>query len=356
MAALSVEAVESQDAARTAGLRYVSDASPGIRRRRTGRGFTYADPEGKRITERGVLDRIRSLAVPPAWTDVWICPHPRGHIQATGRDARGRKQYRYHSGWRQARDETKYHRMVAFGESLPSIRERIAADLSSPGLRRSKVLAAVLRLLDGTLIRVGNPEYARENGSYGLTTMRDDHVNVFGSKLRFRFRGKGGKPVVVDISDRRLAGVVKRCQDLSGEELFQYVDDDGSPRSIDSGDVNDYLQEVTGQDFTAKDFRTWGASVLAARALRDVGSFRSEAEGKRKVLEAVKSVARELGNTPTVCRDCYIHPRVIEAYTDRTLARAWRRTEAALDGQEEGLRRDETALLVLLRDARAEAA
>ena len=218
------------------------------------------------------------------------------------------------------------------------------------------MLAAVLRLLDGTLIRVGNPEYARENGSYGLTTMRDDHVNVFGSKLRFRFRGKGGKPVVVDISDRRLAGVVKRCQDLSGEELFQYVDDDGSPRSIDSGDVNDYLREITGQDFTAKDFRTWGASVLAARALRDVGSFRSETEGKRKVLEAVKSVARELGNTPTVCRNCYIHPRVIEAYTGRTLARTWRRAEAALDGGVVGLRMDEAALLVLLRDAHAEAA
>jgi DNA topoisomerase-1 len=356
MAALSADVLEPQDAARAAGLRYVSDAAPGIRRKRAGRGFAYVGPDGTRISDPDVLAWIKSLAVPPAWTDVWICPDPRGHIQATGRDARGRKQYRYHAVWRQVRDETKYDRMIGFGEALPSIRQRVAADLSQQGLPSEKVLAAVVRLIDGTLVRIGNPEYARENGSYGLTTMRDDHVNVFGSRLRFRFRGKGGKPVVVDISDRRLARVIKRCQDLPGEELFQYVDDDGTPGSIDSGDVNDYLREISGQDFTAKDFRTWGGSVLAARALRDVGSFRSEREAKSKVLEAVKAVARELGNTPTVCRNCYIHPGVIEAYTGRTLEVAWRRAEASQRTGTEGLREEEAVLLLLLRGPQAQVA
>ena len=287
---------------------------------------------------------------------MWICPDPRGHIQATGRDARGRKQYRYHAVWRQVRDETKYDRMISFGEALPSIRERVAADLSRQGLPREKVLAAVARLLDGTLVRIGNPEYARENGSYGLTTMRDDHVNVFGSRLRFRFRGKGGKPVVVDISDRRLSRVIKRCQDLPGEELFQFVDDDGALGSIDSGDVNGYLREITGREFTAKDFRTWGGSVLAARALRDVGPFRSEGEAKSNVVEAVKAVARKLGNTPTVCRRCYIHPAVIEAYTGRTLEGTWRRAGVPRQKATDGLREEEAVLLFMIRGPQSQVA
>jgi DNA topoisomerase-1 len=327
----------------------------GIRRKRAGRGFVYLSADGARITDPHELTRIKALAVPPAWTEVWICPVARGHIQATGRDARGRKQYRYHDDWRQVRDETKYDRLADFGRALPSIRTRVAADLSRPGLPREKVLAAVVRLLDGTLVRVGNPEYARENGSYGLTTMRDDHVNVFGSRLRLRFRAKGGKPVVVDLSDGRLARVVRRCQELPGEELFQYVADDGTPTAIDSGDVNDYLRAITGQDFTAKDFRTWGGSVLAARALQAIGSFESQRDGKSKVSEAVKSVAKELGNTPAVCRGCYIHPGVIAAYTGRTLDGVWRRTEASLNGGSEGLRLEEAVLLSLLRSIDSQA-
>jgi DNA topoisomerase-1 len=335
------------DEAEADGLRYVSDEAPGIRRSRAGRGFSYVDPRGETLRDAADLERIRGLAVPPAWTDVWICPDPLGHIQATGRDARGRKQYRYHPRWRSARDQDKFGRLASFGERLPAIRRRVARDLRRPGLSREKVLAAVVRLLDSSLIRVGNPEYARDNDSIGLTTMRDRHVNVFGSNLRFRYRGKGGKMHEVDLPDRRLAEVIKRCQDLPGQDLFQYVDDEGEPRSIGSADVNEYLREVSGQDFTSKDFRTWGGSVHAVQAFLALGDFGSEAESKANVVEGVKRVAARLGNTPAVCRKSYIHPEVIDAYQDGTLLE-WADARTAGDGPR-GLRSSEALLLATIR-------
>ncbi len=355
MATASAEVQGGDEAARSAGLRYVSDQSPGIRRRRAGSGFVYVSPSGDRIADADELARVKALAVPPAWTDVWICPDPRGHIQATGRDARGRKQYRYHHRWREVRDQTKYERVVDFGRALPTIRAAVDRDLALPGLPREKVLAAVVRLLDSTAIRVGNASYARDNGSYGLTTMRDQHVNVFGSRLRFRFTGKGGKRAVVDITDRRLARVVKRCQDLAGEELFQYVDDDDDIRTIASEDVNEYLRSIAGSDFTAKDFRTWTGSVLAAQALAEAGGFRSQHEAKGKVADAVKSVAARLGNTPAVCRACYIHPVVLEAYAGRRLRAAWRGASGSGSSPKDGLRTDEAALLRILETSPAAA-
>jgi DNA topoisomerase-1 len=303
----ATSAVESAKAAR---LSYVSDAVPGITRRRSGKGFTYRDPEGHTIRERAVLRRIKALVIPPAWSQVWICPSATGHIQVTARDAKGRKQYRYHPKWRDARDETKYERMIEFGEALPALRKRVDDDLSARGLPRTKLLATVVRLLELTLIRVGNEEYARANESFGLTTLRNRHVEVDGTKLRFRFRGKSGKLHEVQIADRRLAAVIKRCQAIPGQELFQFIDDEGNAQSIASTDVNDYLRDVMGQDFTAKDFRTWAGSVLAAQRL-------GIAEGddpSRCVVEAVKAVAKRLGNTPATCRKHYIHPLVIESY------------------------------------------
>lgn len=300
--------------AKLAGLRYVTDASPGLRRHRSGRGFTYRDAEGRTIRERSVLRRIRALVIPPAWTDVWICPLPDGHIQATARDAKRRKQYRYHARWREVRDEDKYDRMIAFGEALPALRKRVEDDLSQPGLSRSKVMATVVRLLELTLIRIGNEEYARNNESYGLTTLRNRHVQVTGATLKFKFRGKSAKAHEVEISDRRLAAVVKRCQALPGYELFQYLDDEGQHRSIDSADVNDYLREATGEEFTAKDFRTWAGSVLAAQTLSQLPVTESEAEMKHGLVEAVKLVAKRLGNTPATCRKHYIHPAVMTAF------------------------------------------
>jgi DNA topoisomerase I len=302
------------ESARAAGLRYVSDEMPGIRRRRSGKGWTYLDPVGKPITDPEERVRINSLAIPPAWTDVWICPRPNGHIQATGRDARGRKQYRYHPDWRAVRDETKFGRMIAFAEALPAIRERVDRDLSLRGMPREKVLAAVVRLLETTLIRVGNDEYARANDSYGLTTLRTDHVDVDGSTIHFRFRGKSGVPHDVGVRDRRLARIVERCQDLPGEELFEYLDEEGQPRPVSSDDVNDYLREATGQDFTAKDFRTWGGTVLALFALRRMGGAGGVTEAKKNVVEAVKQVAKALRNRPATCRKFYIHPAVLESY------------------------------------------
>jgi DNA topoisomerase-1 len=335
------------DQAEADGLRYVSDEGPGIRRSRAGTGFSYVDARGQTLRDAKELERIRGLAVPPAWTDVWICPNPLGHIQATGRDARGRKQYRYHPRWRSARDHDKFGRLAAFGERLPSIRRRVARDLRRPGLPREKVLAAVVRLLDSTLIRVGNPEYARDNDSIGLTTMHDRHVNVFGSSLRFRYRGKSGKTHEVDLSDRRLAQVIRRCQDLPGQDLFQYVDDEGEPRSIGSADVNEYLREVGGQDFTSKDFRTWGGSVHATQAFLELGDFGNEAESKTNVVEGVKRVAERLGNTPAVCRKSYIHPEVIDAYQDGTLLTL---AEALAPGEgPRGLRSSEALLLEVIR-------
>jgi DNA topoisomerase I len=338
------------ESAEEAGLRYVTDASPGIRRRRAGRGFSYIGPDGKRVSNRDQVAWIRSLAIPPAWTDVWICTSRRGHLQATGRDARGRKQYRYHPDWRAARDDAKYSRMIAFGQALPAIRRRVDADLRKHGLPRERVLAAVVLLLEKTRLRVGNEEYARDNRSYGLTTLRDRHAEVGSSRIRFRFRSKGGKSSDVELSDARLARIVARCQDLPGQELFAYLDDDGEVRAIGSSDVNDYLRDITGQDFTAKDFRTWSGTVLAAWALKELEGVDSEAQAKRNVVRAVEQVAEWLGNTPAVSRRSYVHPAVIDAYLDGDVVRAARQT--ADKKLREDLRRlspQEAAVLALLR-------
>jgi DNA topoisomerase-1 len=302
------------DSARSAGLRHVTDEGPGIRRRRTGTGFAYTGPDGRPVRDLETRRRIRSLAVPPAWTDVWICPVPNGHLQASGRDARGRKQYRYHPRWRAARDETKYARTLAFAAALPRIRARVEADLARPGLPREKVLATVVRLLETTCIRVGNEEYARANGSFGLTTLRAQHVDVSGATLRFSFRGKGGKRHDVDVRDARLARIVRRCQELPGHELFQYVDADGQRQTIDSADVNTYLRAISGDDFTAKDFRTWSGTVLAALALDGFPVSTSRVASRRNAVRAIEQVARRLGNTPAICRRSYVHPAVMEAY------------------------------------------
>jgi DNA topoisomerase-1 len=344
-----VERIEPEDIARSAGLRYMSDDMPGIRRRRAGRGFIYLTADGTRVTDDADLARIKALVIPPAWSDVWISSTERGHIQATGRDARGRKQYRYHPTWREVRDENKYGRMVQFGESLPPIRRRTGRDLSKPRLPKERVLAAVVRLLDSTLIRVGNVAYAKENRSFGLTTLRDRHVEVSGSSLRFRFRAKGGKEYTGELQSPRLASLVKRCQDLPGQELFQYIDEDGEIAAIESSDVNAYLGDITGQEFTAKDFRTWGGTVYASQQLREVGPFDSDAEAKRNVAEAIKGVAKQLGNTPAVCRACYIHPGLIEAYVDGSLLSVWDRTERSIKDWPRGLKREEAVLLVVLR-------
>jgi DNA topoisomerase I len=347
------------ESARAAGLRYVSDRMPGIRRKRGGPDFVYLDPDGRPLRTPDDLSRIRSLAIPPAWTDVWICPRANGHLQATGRDAKGRKQYRYHPRWRTMRDETKYGRMTAFAEALPGIRRRTEGHLRLPGLPREKVLATVVRLLEATLVRVGNEEYARDNGSFGLTTMRGEHADVNGTSLRFRFRGKGGKEHDVDVRDRRLARIVRRSQELPGEELFQYLGDDGEPRTIASGDVNDYLREISGQDFTAKDFRTWAGTVLAALALEEFEAFDSEAQAKKNVVAAIRTVAERLGNTAAVCRKCYVHPAVIDTYMDGGIARALRRrAEREMTESLHELRPEEAAVLALLRQrlAREEAA
>ena len=305
--------------ARAAGLRHVTDAQPGIRRQRVGGGFRYLDAASRSVRDAETLSRIRALAIPPAWTDVWIAADARGHVQATGRDARGRKQYRYHARWREVRDETKYDRMIAFAAALGKIRRRTKLDLAKPGLPREKVLAAAVQLLEKTRMRVGNEEYARANGSFGLTTLHNRHVNVRGKRVSFRFRGKSGREHVVDLEDPRLAAVVRRCRDLPGQELFAYFDDGGEIHQIGSADVNDYLREVSGGDFTAKDFRTWAGTLLALRALQQNPSFDSPAEGKRNVLVSIESVARTLGNTKAVCRKSYIHPALLDAYLDGCL-------------------------------------
>ena len=300
--------------ARAAGLRYVSDHKPGFRRIKSAKGFRYTDPDGKPVRDKETLARIKSLVIPPAWTDVWICTYPNGHLQATGRDARGRKQSRYHPRWREVRDETKYERMALFAQALPRIRERVEHDLSLPGLPREKVLATIIKLMEETHIRVGNTEYAKENGSYGLTTMRNKHVDIHGSRITFDFKGKSGVHHAIDLNDRRLAKIIKRCEDIPGYELFQYLDHDGNHHSIDSHDVNEYLREITGEHFTAKDFRTWAGSVLAGEMLRQIGPFTTATQAKKNVLQAITAVAAQLGNTPSVCRKCYVHPAVLEAY------------------------------------------
>jgi DNA topoisomerase I len=336
-------------AAHDAGLVYVCDDRPGIRRLRSGRGFRYLSPDGQPIRDRDDIARIRKLAIPPAWRNVWICPDPRGHMQATARDARGRKQYRYHPRWREVRDEAKYGRMVEFGRVLPQIRARTEKDLARPGLPREKVLAAVVRLLEATLIRVGNEEYARTNRSFGLTTLRDRHASVEGYRIHFRFRGKSGKEHEIGVQDRRLSNLVKRCQELPGQDLFQYIDDEGRPRSIGSTDVNDYLREIGGEDFTAKDFRTWAGTVLAAWALHDFQAVDSHRRAKKNVVRAIEQVAERLGNTPAVCRKCYVHPTVIDAYLEGSLVQTLK--ERVQDELLEGaaaLRPEEAAVLGLL--------
>jgi DNA topoisomerase-1 len=330
------------ESAKIAGLRYVNDErTPGIRRLGSAKRVRYVGPNGRTISARAELARIKALVIPPAWKHVWICPDPRGHLQATGRDARGRKVYRYHPLWRGVRDEAKYGRLIAFAQALPRIRRQTGTNLRQSGLPREKVLAVAVQLLEKTLIRVGNEEYARDNGSIGLTTMRDQHAKIHGTKITFEFRGKSGVAHAVDLNDRRLAKIVKACRDLPGYELFQYVDEDGKRQTIDSADVNAYLREISGEDFTAKDFRTWAGTVLAARALADVKTFRSNAEAKRNVVKAIESVAKRLGNTKAVCRKCYIHPAILEAYMDGATidtlkARAVKltRSRGALSGEE----------------------
>jgi DNA topoisomerase-1 len=344
----------ARDVARDAGLRYATDTSPGFTRHRRGRGFSYHDRDGVTIRDRATLARIRALAIPPAWTDVWICPWPTGHLQASGRDARGRKQYRYHPDWHARRGTDKFDRMLAFAKALPRIRARCDEDLSRPGVPRDKVLAAVVRLLELTLIRVGNDEYARLNRSFGLTTLRDRHARVEGSRIRFRFRGKSGRTHEVGLRDRRLATVVRRCQDLPGQELFQYVDDEGQVRDVTSDDVNAYLAEAAGDRFTAKDFRTWAGTVLAYRALRALGPATGGSAADRKaVVEAMRRTADRLGNTPAVARGSYVHPAVLEAYLDGSLRGAL--VEAAEDQLEPPPGADpaeERAVVALLRQRR----
>ncbi|HKP49249.1 MAG TPA: DNA topoisomerase IB [Gemmatimonadales bacterium] len=335
------------ESAQAAGLRYVSDTQPGIRRKRAGKGFAYVGTDGKTIRDAKELSRIRSLAIPPAYTDVWICPSPNGHIQATGRDARGRKQYRYHPKWREVRDETKFGRMLGFSQVLPKIRARLERDLSLPGLSREKVLATVVRLLECTCIRVGNDEYAKSNRSYGLTTLQDRHVEISGSNLRFEFRGKSGKTHKVDLNDRRLARIVERCQDLPGEDLFQYLDDDDVRQTIGSGDVNDYIREISGQEFTAKDFRTWAGTLLAIEALTKIGPFSTQRNAKSNVLKAIDQVAEQLNNTRSVCRKYYVHPAVLESYMDGKLLENL--ANGSKQGAKEELAADEAAVVRLLQ-------
>jgi DNA topoisomerase-1 len=313
--------VDPADAAASGRLRHVTDRAPGITRQRAGKGFRYRAADGSFVRSPQTLARIRSLAIPPAWTHVWICALPSGHLQAVGRDARGRKQYRYHPRWRAVRDETKYARLAAFGRALPSIRRRVHEDMRRAGLPREKVLATVVGLLETTLIRVGNEEYARQNGSYGLTTLRAKHVRVNGARVRLQFVGKGGKPHVVDLDDRRLARVVRRCRELPGHELFQYVDEDGRRQSLDSADVNAYLREISGQAFTAKDFRTWGGTVLAAAALRGLEPG-SPTRARKQIVQAVATVAQQMRNTPAICRKSYIHPAIFEAFEASALGPA----------------------------------
>ena len=336
------------DAAEDAGLAYTSDAEPGIRRVRNGRGFMYFDAEGRKVRDPGTLDRIRSLVIPPAWKQVWICAKPRGHLQATGRDVRGRKQSRYHPTWNETRDADKFARLVGFGRALPRIRSRVARDLRRKGLPQEKVIATIVKLLETTFARVGNEEYARDNGSFGLTTLRDRHVTIKGATIRFLFRGKSGREHALAVTDRRVASVVKRCEELPGQMLFQYVDESGERRTVTSDDVNGYLREATGEDFTAKDFRTWAGTVLAASALSGLARFESETEAKRNVVAAIDGVAKKLGHTRAICRRAYVHPAVVDTYLDGSLDSALDQ-EGALESRR--LRADEAAVLALIKRA-----
>ena len=342
--------VDSKGAAEFVGLRYVSDARPGIRRRKSGKGFLYTRVDGSRLSEPDVLRRIKALAVPPAWTDVWICPFAEGHIQATGRDAKGRKQYRYHARFREVRESTKYERVIGFADALPSIREKVEEHMALRGLPREKVLATVVHLLETTLIRVGNDDYAKENNSYGLTTLKNRHVAVEGNEVHFRFTGKSGKQWSLRVKDRRIAKIIRACQELPGQELLQYVDEEGHCQDVTSTDVNDYLKEITGTDITAKDFRTWAGTVLAAMALNELESFDSAAQAKRNLRSAIEKVSARLGNTPTICRKCYVHPEVLNSYMDGNLVLELKsKAESELRGTIGSLKPEEAAVLALLR-------
>lgn len=342
--------IDPPAAARAAGLRYVHDDRPGIRRETAKDGFRYLDARGEPVTDENTLARIKGLVIPPAWTEVWICPQANGHLQATGRDARGRKQYRYHPKWREARDEVKYERMLKFGQALPGIRAEVDRALRLPGLPREKVLATIVYLLEATMMRVGNEEYARTNKSFGLTTLRNRHAKVDGSDVEFSFRGKSGVYHKVKVHDRRLARIVARSRDLPGQELFQYVDEDGQTHSIDSSDVNDYLRTIGGEDYTAKDFRTWSGTVLAALALQEFEKFDSEAQAKKNIVRAIESVAEKLGNTPSICRKCYVHPAVLDAYLDGASLEVLRvRTEETLQEDLHALQPEEAAVLAMLQ-------
>jgi DNA topoisomerase-1 len=342
--------VDPKDAAESAGLRYVSDARSGIRRKKAGTGFRYMRADGSKLTEKDVLKRIMALAIPPAWTEVWICPFADGHIQATGRDAKGRKQYRYHPRFREVRESTKYEHVVAFADALPAIREKVQEHMGLRGLPREKVLATVVYLLETTLIRVGNDDYAKQNNSYGLTTLKNRHVSVDRNEVRFRFTGKSGKQWSLRVRDRRIAKIIKTCQDLPGQELLQYVDEAGSCQDVTSSDVNDYLKEITGKDITAKDFRTWAGTVLAAMALNELESFDSAAQAKRNLRAAIEKVAGKLGNTPTICRKCYVHPEVMNSYMDGKLVLELKeKAESELRGDVQNFKPQEAAVLALLR-------
>jgi DNA topoisomerase-1 len=334
---------------------HLSDDAPGITRKKVGKGFTYISPSGRTIKDSQTLLRIHSLAIPPAYRDVWICPNPRGHIQAVARDDRGRKQYRYHEKWREARDETKYARMIDFAKALPSIRRTVARHLRLSGLPREKVLAAVVRFMEATLIRVGNDEYAKNNNSFGLTTLRDRHARIARGKVRLEFRGKSGVEHEFEVEDPRLAQIAKQCQDLPGQDLFQYVNESGEVSDVGSSDVNDYLREISGSDFTAKDFRTWAGTVLAAQALAELTKPDAKAPLKKNIVRAVEVVARKLGNTKAVCRKCYIHPEILSAYLDGDLVNHLKRRAGSF-ARAGKLRPKESAVLALLKSRRRSAA
>ena len=336
--------------ASTVALCYVCDEQPGFGRKRCGRGFLYVDTQGKRIADPVLRRRFETLVIPPAWTNVWICSDENGHIQVTGRDAQGRKQYIYHPRWEVLRNQKKFERMVPFGESLPDLRSRLDADLRRRELQREKVLALVIKLLEETLIRVGNIQYTQHNGSYGLTTLCDHHADIDGASVHFEFRGKSGVELEVDLCDRRLARLVKQCQELPGQRLFQYLDEHGQPQSVDSSDVNSYLKQITRADITAKDFRTWGGTVTALRLFHELGPCEQEKQLKRNVCATIKRVARTLGNTPSVCRNYYVHPVVIDAYSDQTLFRAVRRASRRKPRNDHDLQVEERALLHILGD------
>jgi DNA topoisomerase I len=343
--------VDPRDAAETAGLSYVSDEEPGIRRKKSGKGFAYVGPGGKKVEDKATLERIRSLAIPPAYTDVWICARPNGHIQATGRDAKGRKQYRYHPAFREVRESTKYEHMIEFAKGLPAIRRTVDRHMSLPGLPREKVLATVVHLLENTLIRVGNDDYAKQNKSYGLTTLKNRHVTVSGGELRFQFKGKSGKTWRLSVKDRRIARIVKACQDLPGQDLFQYLDAAGERQSVTSADVNAYLKEITGRDITAKDFRTWAGTVLAAMALSEFEEFDSQAKAKKNLRAAIEKVSSRLGNTPTICRKCYVHPEVFTCYLEGALLLEIRNeVEEELREGLADLKPEEAAVMALLEE------